>query len=230
VKRRKLLLIEPHSDDGAISAGGYLEKFKESLDYYFVLVVASDLPLAHNKFLTRNERLSEFEKYVGYFKGKWLRPEIGTEKLPLDSDSMLDLFPKKTLVALIEKAIFEIEPDILMVTGPSFHHDHTAVYEATIAALRPTAKFIPKEVYILENPTYVHSSNPMSKFQPDTFVQLDDHEIEKKIENFKNFFPSQVRESENYLSPEGIFSWARYRGIEARVKYAEAFTTFFKLL
>ena len=227
--KKQLLLIEPHSDDGAISAGGFLEKFRDSFSYNFLLIAASDLPLAHNKFLTREERLLEFENYVNYFNGVWVKPKVDNNALPLDSDSMLDLFPRKSLVALIEKAILEIEPDLLMVTGPSFHHDHTAVYEATIAALRPTSKFIPKEVYILENPTYVHSGNPMSKFLPDTFVELSEDEILKKIENFKKFFPSQVRDNENYLSPEGILSWARYRGIEARVKYAEAFTTFYKL-
>jgi LmbE family N-acetylglucosaminyl deacetylase len=228
--KKKLLLIEPHSDDGAISAGGFLEKYKESHNYFFLLIAASDLPLAHNKFLTRDDRLLEFENYVKYFDGIWIKPKVSDNSLPLDSDSMLDLFPRKSLVALIETAILEVKPDLLMVTGPSFHHDHTAVYESTIAALRPTSKFIPKEVYILENPTYVHSGNPLAKFLPDTFVELSEQEIQKKITNFVKFFPSQVRESENYLSPEGILSWARYRGIEARVKYAEAFTTFYKLL
>lgn len=228
--KKQCLVIEPHSDDGAISIGGFLEKYRAVYDYSFVLAVASDLELKHSSLLTRNQRLQEFESYVSHFNGKWLKPSHLDYSFPLDSDSMLDLFPRKALVGLIEMTIAASKPDVLMVTGPSFHHDHTAVYEATIAALRPTATFLPNEVYILENPTYVHSGNPLTKFTPDTYVSLDEELIERKIENFKKFFPSQVRHETNYLSPEGLKSWARYRGIESRTKYAEALTTFFKKL
>ena len=226
--KKHCLIIEPHSDDGAISVGGFLEKYRETYEYSFLLAVASDLELKHSSFLTRKQRLDEFETYVSHFNGKWLKPEFNDLSLPLDSDSLLDMFPRKNLVALIEMAIEQARPDVLMVTGPSFHHDHTAVYEATIASLRPTATFLPNEVYILENPTYVHSGNPINRFTPDTYISLNEVEIEKKIENFKKFFPSQVRKESNYLSPEGLKSWARYRGIESRTTYAEALTTFFR--
>jgi LmbE family N-acetylglucosaminyl deacetylase len=228
--KKQCLIIEPHSDDGAISIGGFLEKYRNIYDYSFLLVVASDLQLRHSGLLTREQRLEEFQSYVSHFNGKWLMPEIDGLTLPLDSDSLLDVFPRKNLVALLELAVEDSKPDVLMVTGPSFHHDHTAVYEATIAALRPTARFLPQEVYILENPTYVHSGNPLTKFTPDTYVSLDEKEILLKIENFRKFFPSQVRHESNYLSPEGLKAWARYRGIESRTMYAEAFTTFFKKL
>jgi LmbE family N-acetylglucosaminyl deacetylase len=228
--KKRCLIIEPHSDDGAISIGGFLEKYREMYDYTFLLAVASDLELKHSNMLTREQRLEEFHAYVSHFKGSWIKPSINELSLPLDSDSLLDVFPRKNLVALIEKAIEETKPDVLMVTGSSFHHDHTAVYEATIAALRPTASYLPSEVYILENPTYVHSGNPLTKFTPDTYVSLNEDEINNKIENFKKFFPSQVRQESNYLSPESLKAWARYRGIEARTKYAEALSTFFKKL
>lgn len=228
--KKRCLVIEPHSDDGAISVGGFLEKYRDLYEYTFLLAVASDLELKHASLLTRSQRLEEFETYVSHFQGNWIKPTHDDLSLPLDSDSLLDVFPRKKLVALIEKAIEETKPHVLMVTGPSFHHDHTAVYEATIAALRPTALFLPNEVYILENPTYVHSGNPLTKFTPDTYVSLSEEEIDVKIENFKKFFPSQVRQESNYLSPESLKIWARYRGIEARTKYAEALSTFFKKL
>jgi LmbE family N-acetylglucosaminyl deacetylase len=68
-------------------------------------------------------------------------------------DSRLDLYPRKDLVRLIEEVIADVRPNVLMFSGPSFHHDHTAVYEAVIAATRPTARYFPDEMYILENPT-----------------------------------------------------------------------------
>ena len=229
-KKKRLLMIEPHSDDGVISASGFLNKFNENYEYHFVLVVASDLSLHHNKFLTRNQRLAEYEEYVKHFSGIWHRGLDKSSELPLDLDSQLDIFPRRNLVALLEGVISDTCPDVLMCTGPSFHHDHTAVYEAMVAATRPTARFFPQEIYILENPTYVHSINPMNPFHPDTYVSLSEEELEKKLKCFETCFPSQIRENTNYLSLEGIRSWARYRGIEARCQFAEAFQTFIRVV
>ena len=228
--KKRLMIIEPHSDDGIISAGGFLEKFRDYYEYHFVLVVASDMPLHHNKSLTRERRLAEFEAYVKHFDGTWRRGSDKTPELPLDLDSQLDTYPRRQLVALIEKVIDTTRPDVLMCSGPSFHHDHTAVYEAVIAATRPTARFCPREIYILENPTYVHATSPMTRFQPDTYVSLSNEDLSRKLECFRICFPSQIREDKNYLSADGIRSWARYRGIEARCEYAEAFQTFLRIM
>ena len=37
MKKKKILIIEPHSDDGVIAIGGFLEKFKDVIS-----VVKSD--------------------------------------------------------------------------------------------------------------------------------------------------------------------------------------------
>lgn len=228
MEKRRLLMIEPHSDDGVISAGGFLEKFRDRYEYNFLLIVASDLPLHHNEIQTRERRLEEFAKYVEHFDGVWHRGE-GLE-LPLDMDSRLDTYPRRQLVAQIERVIDKVRPHVLMCSGPSFHHDHTAVYEAMIAATRPTARHFPDEIYILENPTYVHATNPMTRFAPDTYVSLTEADLQKKLDCFSKYFPSQIREGKNSLSAEGIRSWARYRGIEARTDYAEAFQTYSRVI
>ena len=227
--KRRLLIIEPHSDDGVISAGGFMEKFRERYDYHFLLVVASELPLHHNQMLTREQRLNEFARYVNHFQGVWHRNTFEDNSLPLDMDSRLDIYPRRQLVAHIENVISNVRPHVIMCTGPSFHHDHTAVYESVIAATRPTARHFPEEFFILENPTYVHS-NPMTKFAPDTYVSLSENELQKKLDCFTTCFPSQIRSGDNALSVDGIRSWARYRGIEARTTYAEAFQTFCRII
>lgn len=227
-KRRRVLVVEPHSDDGVISAGGYLIKYRDDLELFFMLIAASDFPLHHQEIMTREMRLKEFQRYCEAMDATWVRPYIQGLQLPVDEDSKLDQFPRSDLVALIEAGIDEVRPDILITTGPSFHHDHTAVYESTIAALRPTARFCPDEVYISENPTYVHEGNPLVRFKPDTYCVLDGKHLDAKLEMFARCFPSQIREEGNCLSLQGIASWARYRGIEARGEFAEAFMTFFR--
>ena len=82
----------------------------------------------------------------------------------------------------------------------------------------------------MENPTYVHSFSEADRVIPDTYVDLSKNEVEEKINCFKKLFPSQVRDGNNCLSPEGIKNWSRYRGVEARCDFAEAFQTFLRLI
>lgn len=228
MKKRKILVIEPHSDDSMISGSGYLEKNKKNFEFHFLLMAASTTDFLHAKNnIHVNTRLEEYENYTKHFKGKWHK-KSGDFDLPLNEDCTLDLYPKKNLVKIIETIILNIRPHIILLCGPSFHHDHTAVYEASIAALRPTINYCPEEILVAENPTYMHSKNPYNEFIPNYFISMNEKEIEKKINNFKLLFPSQLRKTGNVLSPEGIKAWARYRGIEARCKYAEAFYQYFR--
>lgn len=220
--KSKLLVVEAHSDDSAISASGLLEKFREAYEMHFLLVTVSDIEMHHCGALSRAERLTEYENYVRHFQGHWHRHG----ELPFDADALLDSIPKRSIVSAIESTISAVEPDVMIVQGPSFHHDHTIVYEATIAATRPTARHCPSEIYVMENPTYVHSVGPSTDFKPDFYVSLSEEQMTLKLELFKKCFPSQVREGPNYLSPDGIRAWARYRGIECRRLYAEAFQTY----
>jgi LmbE family N-acetylglucosaminyl deacetylase len=224
--RKKLLVVEAHSDDSAISASGFLEKLRHDYEMHFVLVTVSDIYMHHCGNLTRAERLGEYENYVRYFNGYWHR----NGELPFDADARLDTIPKRIIVSAIEAVISAVEPDIIIAQGPSFHHDHTIVYEATIAATRPTARHCPKEMYVMENPTYVHSIGPSTDFSPDLYVSMSEEQLTKKLTMFASFFPSQVREGPNYLSSEGIRAWSRYRGIEARCMYAEAFRTYQRII
>jgi len=82
----------------------------------------------------------------------------------------------------------------------------------------------------MENPTYVHSLDATKDFKPDFYVEMNEKIMKKKIEVFKKCFPTQIRNEQNCLSAEGIISWSRYRGIESRCKYAEAFKTYKRII
>lgn len=226
ISKKKVLIVEAHSDDSCISVGGFLEKFRDRYEYHFALLANSDLYLHHKGFLSRDERMKEYENYINHFNGFWHK-EGG---IPFDYDCRLDTLPKKDIVGAIEKVISAVEPDILICQGPSFHHDHSIVYESTIAATRPTARHCPREIYVMENPTYVHSLGPQTDFKPDLYVDISEEELKKKLDCYRRFFPSQIREDKNYLSEEGLRSWARYRGIEARCQYAEALMTYLRVV
>lgn len=223
---KKLLVVEAHSDDSAISISGFLEKVKDDYEIHFLLLVCSDINLHHSGLVARQTRLDEYQKYVSHFNGKW----HFNNRTPFDADSILDTIPKKEVISEIENVIALVKPDVMICQGPSFHQDHIVVYESAIAATRPTTLFCPREIYITENPTYVHSLGPHTDFKPDFYINLSRAEIERKLQFFKDCFPSQIRQKGNYLSENGIKAWAKYRGIEARCEYAEALKTYIRVI
>ena len=104
--KKKLLIIEPHSDDAMFAAGGYFLKLKQSneFEFYFALINASDITMNHAT-VTRTQRIAEYQNYVDYFDGTFLRPEVDEFKLPIDFDSKLDTFPIAKLIKLIENTL-----------------------------------------------------------------------------------------------------------------------------
>jgi LmbE family N-acetylglucosaminyl deacetylase len=222
-QRHKVLVIEPHSDDSFIAASGFFMKYAENLQLDFCLFTASGLDLNHG-FVDRQVRIDEYKTYAEYFGGRVLSVEIGPNKTPIDFESRLEASERAKIVRMIEMALTESDPDILMFMGPSFHHDHTILYESIIAALRPTKRYGLKASLVMENPTYVHDgyANP----KPNVYVELDEHTVLQKLSLFKELFPSQHRPDENCLSQNGIYNWARYRGLEAQTGFAEAFRIF----
>jgi len=218
---KRLLVIEAHSDDSVIGAYGMIRRLQSrGYSAHFVVVAAGDVDFLHCGRVQADWRKNEYAAYVGRIGGVWEDSEF-----PLDCESRLDCVGKAQLVSLIERVILRVRPDTIICQAPSFHQDHTAVYEATMAAIRPTQPHCPEEVLLMENPTYVHSLGPGTDFRPTTYCPLGEVELEEKIRCFAECFPSQIREQGNCLSPEGIRAWARYRGLECRAEYAEAFMT-----
>lgn len=223
---KTVLVIEAHSDDSCISATCFLKKLAKTHQVHFLLVTLSSVHMVHCGLVTAAQRANEYQSFVELIGGFWHK----TDDLPFDSDSRLDTLPKAKIVRAIESVINDLCPDMLLIQGPSFHHDHTVVYEAAIAATRPTSRISPPEIYVMENPTYVHSLGPHTDFKPSLYVEISEEELDSKINVFSSCFESQVRHESNYLSAESLRAWARYRGIEARVEYAEAFSTYRRVL
>jgi len=227
-KKRKILIVEAHSDDSLLSIAGYLDKNRSSFEYHFLLLTCSNIQMRQCGFVSRTDRLNEYSNYVHYFSGIWHQGKSGN--LPMDCDTELDTIPKKLVVTQVEDIVSHIKPDQLIFQGSSFHHDHTIVHDAVIAATRPNSMFCPPEMYVMENPSYIHSLGPHTDFKPDVYVNLTETDIQKKLDCFSTFFPSQSRRIDNCFSLEGIKNWARYRGIESGCHYAEALKTYRRVI
>jgi len=109
----------------------------------------------------------------------------------------------------IEQMITRFQPDIILTHSPDdLHSDHHTVYEATKEAARG-----PQTVLLYENP------NTPSTFTPDYFVDISGTLIEK-IDALKKH---KTQSGKDYAAPKVVKSMAKFRGTQARIKYAEGF-------
>lgn len=103
----------------------------------------------------------------------------------------------------------DYEPEL--VIGPCStdrHQDHEVVFEEIRRA------FAAQTVLGYEIPWNCYS------FQADVHVRLEPSHVERKIEAIR-CYGSQAGRS--YTDPEFIWSWARFRGMQAKLPLAEAF-------
>lgn len=63
----------------------------------------------------------------------------------------------------------------------------------------------------MENPTALHALAITNDLKPNFYCALTQDEMLQKIELFKTFFPAQIRDKPNCLSPEGLLAWGEYR-------------------
>jgi LmbE family N-acetylglucosaminyl deacetylase len=219
MSKKKILILEPHSDDSCYSSGGFLKKYENDYEYYFRMMISSDIKLLHaNRVVTSKERLEEYKNYAESFKNGHV-----IEGRLFDCESRADTIPLREFVGEVERTLAEIKPDILIIQGDSYHQDHHVLYKACLAAMRPCGLFMPDTVLIGENATYMHKDPTNIELQPNTYCSLTKELVDHKVHLINDYFPSQVRPNTNYLSTQGIIDWAKYRGIESRCDYAEGF-------
>jgi len=120
------------------------------------------------------------------------------------------------LIPEFERVINKVQPDELYIPVPSYNQDHRVVYEAALTALRPhDINFFVKRVLVYEQIQDLWNHNYHS-FNPTFFRTLD---IDKKIQIY-NLMQSQVR---SFRNDNMLRTLAELRGIQANIKYAEAF-------
>ncbi len=118
----------------------------------------------------------------------------------------------KELIDKIEEVLVDVEPDLILVNyGDDTHQDHRVLTEATMSATRYV-----RNVLFFEVPT-------TQNFNPQVFVDISDT-LERKFQVLKAH-ESQVMKTniENMSIVELASANATFRGIQGRVKFAEAF-------
>jgi len=194
---QKLLFVGPHPDDVELGCGGIISRYSKSTKMTY-LILSPCLEDPKNKNI-----LKEAKKAISL---------LG---LPIES-LIIENLPRRTfhdqrrnireiLISVREK----LNPDIVFCPSiRDVHQDHSVTAEETLRLFRDIG--------------VISYEAPRSSllFEPNLYIGLSDKNLKIKIEALL-CYKSQY--DKYYFEPSVIQSFARMRGSQCRVKYAEAF-------
>ena len=200
-KIERALAIGCHPDDVEIGCAGTIATWAErGIEFYLMVMTLGE---SGGDAAKRKQEQENSASLLGVKKLYW--GDYIDTKLPLDNILTTD----------IERVINEIEPDVVFVHyHKDSHQDHRILSTATITASRYTANLM-----FYEGPsTY--------EFSPTVFVDISSHII-KKFDALHAHVSQVNKTNISGLSIKEIAEAnAIFRGVEGRVKYAEAFMPF----
>jgi len=193
-----ILAIGAHPDDIEYGCGGTLLKCgKRGHDIYLYVATAGDFGGDPSVRIKEQEASARKlgARYV--FWGGYKDTQI-----PMDQG----------LIANLEHVIRQVGPDFIFVHYPEdTHQDHRALAQATITATRYARNFL------------FYEGLTTQSFNPSVYVDIEET-LEGKLELLK-LHRSQVTKTN--IADMTVWELARsnadFRGIQGRVKYAEAF-------
>lgn len=225
MESKKILIVVAHPDDEVLGCGGFINSFSKSNEIFSCILSGDvearekrpDLTLLNENITESNSILGIRESFVGQF------PNI-----KFNNVDHLDM------VQFIEKVIINIQPTVIVTHHPNdLNNDHFHVSQACQAAsslylrrtdLNPLESLCFMEILSSTEWSY---SNTQSTYQPNTFIELSEEDIDMKIQAL-NAYKDVMRPWPHSRSAEVIKSHAIYRGAQFGVKYAESFQTIFQ--
>jgi LmbE family N-acetylglucosaminyl deacetylase len=193
-----VLAIGAHPDDIEYGCGGTLTLYAEKGHDVF-LFVASDGGLGGDP-VTRRREQHEAATVLGVREVFW--GGYPDTEVPLNRD----------LIARLETVIRQVQPTMIFVNSPDdTHQDHRNLAQGALSATRYVPNFLFYEVPSTQG------------FTPNCYTNIE-KVLDRKLAGLEAH-RSQVAKTniEDLTILELAVSCANFRGIQARVKYAEAF-------
>lgn len=222
----RTLIITPHFDDETIGCGGLISSISDYEDSEVRIVVVATNEGTYNysagRIVDNQERRQECILALAALGVP--NPKASLVQLEGFIDGKLDICDRKSLVSQLDEQIRDFEPTAVLFPYSSHHQDHQAVYQASIAALRPTVdtNFIRfKGAY--EYPYITTSWNSSMSSDSKVYYPLDSVHMLRKEEALKEYKSQLNRDPRDILSIPSIMNLAKVRGTEIGYNYAEAF-------
>jgi LmbE family N-acetylglucosaminyl deacetylase len=193
-----VLAIGAHPDDIEYGCGGTLTLYSQK-GHDVHLFVASDGSLGGDPAVRRREQ--DDSKVV-----------IGAQQVFWGGYRDTEVPYNRELIVRLEEVIHQVRPTMIFVNYPDdTHQDHRHLAQAAVSATRYVPNFL-----FFEGPSTQH-------FAPNCYTNIE-KVLDKKLVCLEAH-RSQVTKTniEDLTILELAVSCANFRGIQARVKYAEAF-------
>ena len=218
----KVLIIAAHPDDDILGCAGLMSKYRGLVEFK-VVFIAEGSSCRFNKEKIHEEDVLNVIKERNSFGVKALKL-LGVENynfhdLPC---GRLDQVAIIEINKIIEKEIKNFKPDTIFTHSfEDTNNDHIIVHRATQMATRPGISTFVEKLYTYE----VLSSSEWRfthTFTPNYFESLSEEDVRNKWLALAEY-KSEVKQFPYPRSEDGIFSLAKYRGLQSANTYAEAF-------
>jgi len=216
---KRVLIIAAHPDDDILGCAGLMSKYKGKVEFRVIFIAegSSCKELIHDEGVVKviEERNScgiKALEVLGVENYHFYNLPCGR----LDQVAIIEINK------IIEKEIQDFKPDTIFTHSfEDTNNDHIIVHRATQMATRPGSRTFVEKVYTYE----VLSSSEWRfthTFSPNYFESLSEQDVRNKWIALAEY-ESEIKEYPYPRSEEGIFSLARYRGLQSANTYAEAF-------
>lgn len=219
---KKVLIIAAHPDDDILGCGGLISKYRNVIDFR-VIFIAEGSSCRFDKEGIKDEQTLKVIKERNGFGIKALQL-LGVEDFKFFDFpcGRLDQTPIIEINQTIEKEIQGYKPDTVFTHSfEDTNNDHIIVHRATQMATRPGSSTFVEKVYSYE----VLSSSEWRfthTFSPNYFESLSEEDVRFKWLALAEY-ESEIKKFPYPRSEEGIFTLAKYRGLQSASTYAEAF-------
>ena len=218
----KVLIIAAHPDDDILGCGGLISKYRGQIEFRVIFIAegsscrfseeefngkeVTKIIEERNSFAVRALKLLGVNNYYFY-------------NLPC---GRLDQVPIIKINKIIEQETLAFKPDTVFTHSfEDTNNDHVIVHKATQMATRPGAATFVEKLYSYE----VLSSSEWRfthTFSPNHFESLSETDVQNKWQALAEY-ETELKDFPYPRSEEGIYTLAKYRGLQSSNTYAEAF-------
>ena len=219
---KSILIIAAHPDDEVLGCGGLLSKISNKSKISIIFIgEGSSCRYADLKDNGIKNDIRDREIAANKAANAYSLKDLEFFNLPC---GRMDQIPIIEINKIIESKISRFNPDIIFTHDPfDVNNDHKIIYRSTIMSTRPNSKSNVSNIFTYEVPSSSECGfSPDGQFSPNYFVELSKLDIQKKFETL-SYYNSEIDDFPFPRSFKGIQTYARYRGMQAAVEYAEAF-------